>query len=116
MTSGAPRPGRPVAGSQSGRPIMAAFELLSRRWALRIIWELDQAGTPLTFRALREASGRISSSVLSRRLAELRECRIVEHAGDGYLLTPTGEGLVTSFEPLLEWSRQWAAELQETRS
>lgn len=116
MTPSAPRPGRPVAGSQTGRPIMAAFDLLSRRWALRIIWELHQAGAPLTFRALRDASGGISSSVLSRRLAELGECRIVEHAGEGYLLTPTGERLVTSFEPLLEWSREWAAELQDLPS
>jgi DNA-binding HxlR family transcriptional regulator len=115
MTSGASQPGRLLAGSQSGRPIMAAFDLLSRRWALRIIWELDQAGAALTFRALRDASGGISSSVLSRRLAELGECRIVEHAGEGYLLTPTGERLVTSFEPLLDWSRRWAAELQEMR-
>jgi DNA-binding HxlR family transcriptional regulator len=115
MTSGVPRPGRPVAGSESGRPIIAAFDLLSRRWALRIIWELDQAGAALTFRALRQASGGISSSVLSRRLAELGEYRIIEHAGGGYHLTPTGERLVMSFDPLLEWSRGWAAELQETR-
>jgi DNA-binding HxlR family transcriptional regulator len=116
MTPNVPLPGGPVAGSQTGRPIMAAFDLLSRRWALRVIWELHQAGAPLTFRAVRDASGSISSSVLSRRLGELGECKIVEHAGDGYLLTPTGERLVASFEPLLEWSRGWAAELQQTVS
>jgi DNA-binding HxlR family transcriptional regulator len=65
----------------------------------------------LTFRALRDASGGISSSVLARRLAELMECRIVGHSGEGYVLTPTGQRLVTSFEPLLGWSRAWAAEL-----
>jgi DNA-binding HxlR family transcriptional regulator len=95
---------------------MAAFDLLSRRWALRVIWELHQAGAPLTFRALRDASGGISSSVLTRRLAELGECRIIDHAGEGYLLTATGERLVTSFQPLLEWSRGWAAELKEMPS
>jgi DNA-binding HxlR family transcriptional regulator len=116
MTRSASRPGRPAAGSQSGRPIMAAFDLLSRRWALRVIWELHQAGAPLTFRALRDASGGISSSVLTRRLAELGECRIIDHAGEGYLLTATGERLVTSFQPLLEWSRGWAAELKEMPS
>ena len=35
-----PRPGRRVRGSRSGRPIMAALDLLGRRWALRILWEL----------------------------------------------------------------------------
>jgi DNA-binding HxlR family transcriptional regulator len=116
MTPSAPRPGRPVAGSHTGRPIMAAFDLLSRRWTLRVIWELHQAAAPLTFRALRDASGGISSSVLARRLGELTECRIVAHRGDGYVLTPTGQRLVASFEPLLGWSRAWAAELQENPS
>lgn len=107
----APRPGAAVAGSQSGRPIMAAFDLVSRRWALRIIWELHRAGAPLTFRALRAACGGISSSVLSRRLAELTQTAIVAHGGDGYALTATGIALVNSLAPLSEWSRAWAAAL-----
>jgi DNA-binding HxlR family transcriptional regulator len=113
MTQRAPLPGRPVAGSNTGRPIMAAFELVSRRWALRVIWELHQAQAPLTFRALRDASGAISSSVLTRRLAELGQVAIVGRAAAGYVLTPTGERLVTSLEPLADWSRAWAAELEE---
>ena len=113
MTGQAPRPGRPVAGSSTGRPIMAAFDLVSRRWALRVIWELYHAPAPLTFRALRDASGSISSSVLTRRLAELGEVGIVDRAGGGYVLTPTGARLVTSLEPFAEWSRAWAAELED---
>ena len=35
-----PRPGRPVRGSRSGRPVMALIDLIGRRWVLRIIWEL----------------------------------------------------------------------------
>jgi DNA-binding HxlR family transcriptional regulator len=111
MTPAAPRPGTPVAGSTTGRPIMAAFDFLSRRWALRIIWELDQTVAPLTFRALREAAGGLSSSVLTRRLAELTELSVVDHAGGGYQLTPTGERLVASLLPLQEWAREWAAAL-----
>ena len=107
-----PRPGRPVAGSQTGRPIMAAFDLVSRRWALRIIWELHQAAEPLTFRSLRDASGGISSSVLTTRLAELGEVGIVAHPGGGYVLTPLGERLVASLEPFHQWAREWAARLQ----
>ena len=48
-----PRPGARVRGSRSGRPIMAALDLLGRRWALRILWELRAGALP--FRALREA-------------------------------------------------------------
>jgi DNA-binding HxlR family transcriptional regulator len=111
-----PRPGRAVTGSTTGRPIMAAFDLVSRRWALRVIWELHQAAAPPTFRALREACGGISSSVLTRRLAELAETAIVDHDGDGYVLTPTGARLVTSLGPLQDWSRDWAAELAARRA
>jgi DNA-binding HxlR family transcriptional regulator len=35
-----PRPGEPVRGSATGRPLIAALDLFGRRWSLRIIWEL----------------------------------------------------------------------------
>ena len=63
-----PRPRRAVRGSATGRPIMALLDLLGRRWALRVIWELREAA--LTFRALQASCGSISSSVLNERLAE----------------------------------------------
>lgn len=106
-----PRPGRPVRGSSTGRPVMALFDLVGRRWTLRVIWELHQADAPLTFRALREACGAVSSSVLTRRLAELGQARIVSRTNSGYTLTATGRRLVASLDPLLDWSRGWAAEL-----
>ena len=84
--------------------------------SLRVIWELHQAAAPLTFRALREAYGGISSSVLTRRLAELAESAIVDHDGDGYALTPTGTGPVASLGPLQDWSYDWAAALDGRRS
>ena len=40
MAARLPRPGVPVRGSATGRPLMAAMDLLGRRWALRILWEL----------------------------------------------------------------------------
>ena len=106
-----PRPGRPVRGSGTGRPIMALFDLVGRRWNLRIIWELQQASRPLTFRELRSACGDISSSVLTQRLHELADVRITGHTGDGYALTETGHRLVASLQPVLEWSGAWNREL-----
>jgi hypothetical protein len=50
-----PQVGRPVRGSKTGRPIMAALDLLGRRSSLRILWEL-RAGSALTFRALQDAA------------------------------------------------------------
>jgi len=63
--AGTPRPGRAVRGSRTGRPIMALLDLLSRRWALRVIWELRR--DRLTFRALQEACGGVSPTVLNER-------------------------------------------------
>ena len=106
-----PRPGRSVRGSQTGRPVMALFDLAGRRWTLRVLWELSRAGEPLTFRALRERCEDISSSVLTRRVAELRHAQLVTRAADGYVLTDLGRSLIASLQPLLESSRAWAREL-----
>lgn len=114
-TTGRPRlsvrPGQPVRGSSTGRPVMALFDLIGRRWNLRIIWELRQAPRPLTFRELRSACGDISSSVLTQRLHELTDVRITAHTGDGYALTSTGIRLVAALQPVLEWSSTWNEEL-----
>jgi DNA-binding HxlR family transcriptional regulator len=87
-----PLPGRPVRGSTTGRPIMALFDLLGRRWTLRVIWELAQ--TPAaTFRDLQQRCDGVSSSVLAQRLAELDKAAIVQRADRGYTLTPDGRTL-----------------------
>ncbi len=51
-----------VRGSTTGRPLMAAMDLLGRRWTLRILWELRHG--PIGARALRERCDGMSSSVL----------------------------------------------------
>ena len=47
---------------------MALLDLLGRRWALRILWELRDE--TLTFRELRGACDTMSPTVLNQRLAE----------------------------------------------
>ena len=102
-----PTPGKPVRGSRSGQPIMALFDLLGRRWALRVIWELRE-GT-LTFRELQAACGDISSSVLNQRLAELRHAGAVETGQDGgFRLSDEGRRLIDVYAPLDAWARRWA--------
>jgi DNA-binding HxlR family transcriptional regulator len=103
-------PGHPVRGSRTGRPIMALFDVLGQRWTLRIMWELHRA-SPLTFRALQEHCGGLSSSVLSRRLDVLREVRLVATGKAGYELSELGEELVDSLGPVLRWSERWASAL-----
>ena len=98
---------RAVRGSRSGRPIMALLDLLGRRWALRIIWELREGA--LTSRALRTACDEASPTVIQTRLSELREAGLVELLpGDGYRLTKTGNDLRDSFLPLYHFAERWS--------
>ncbi|WP_101949904.1 helix-turn-helix domain-containing protein [Mycobacterium sp. 3519A] len=103
MTS--PKFGSPVRGSTSGRPIMAALDMLGRRGALRVLWELR--GEPLTFRALQDACDSNPGS-LNTRLRELRDLGIVDHDTGGYRLTAQGRALMTALEPLQDWADRWA--------
>ena len=70
---------------------------------MRVIWELRNG--PMTFRELQAACGGVSSSVLSQRLAELREAGI---AGEGNVLTRDGQELLEAYEPLGAWAGRWA--------
>ncbi len=102
-----PQPGRPVRGSQTGRPLMAALDLLGRRWALRLLWELRSG--PLGARALREQCDEMSSSVLYERLSELHAAGLIAKDDNGdYALTPLGADLGSALDPLDRWSRRWA--------
>lgn len=105
-----PLPTRRVRGSASGRPVMALLDLLGRRMALRILWELRDRC--LTFRALQQAA-ETNPSVLNARLGELREASIVEHGPEGYGLTPHGRTLLELLLPLNAWADEWARRLAE---
>lgn len=102
-----PKPGRPVRGSTTGRPIMALLDLLGRRWMLRILWELRSEA--LGFRVLQERCDTMSPSVLSQRLTELQEAGIVTRNSNGeYFLTKEGLELLQALAPLQEWANSWA--------
>ena len=108
-----PRPGVPVRGSATGRPIMAALDLLGRRWSLRVLWELR--AEPLGFRALRQRCDAMSTSVLRQRLVELDDAGLVEQDGEQrYRLTDVGPTSDSALRPLLRWSERWAASARAT--
>ena len=90
----------------SRRPVMQVLELLGRRWALRVLWELRDG--PRTFRALREACDDVSPSSLNERLGELRELGAVELGDAGYGLTPDGEKLGRIVLELHRWAERAA--------
>ncbi len=105
-----PLPGRAVRGSEGGRPIMAALDLLGRRWNLRILWELRDGA--IGFRELRARCGGMSPDTLSTRLAELETCGLATRDDDGaWALTPLGRRLGPAMKSLDRWAEAWAAEV-----
>ncbi|MCA3254280.1 MAG: helix-turn-helix transcriptional regulator [Alphaproteobacteria bacterium] len=91
------------------KPIFAAFDLIGRRSALRILWSIRKG--PLSFRAL-EAEADTNPATLSARLAELREAGLVELSG-GYRLTKTGNEFVALLKDWRPWAKKWAAQGRE---
>ncbi|MNX29702.1 winged helix-turn-helix transcriptional regulator [Variovorax boronicumulans] len=83
---------------------MVALDLLGRRTALRVLWELREGS--LTFRALQDAC-ETNTRLLNTRLTELREVDLVEHAEGGYRLTDEGRRLSKALKPLSAWADQW---------
>jgi DNA-binding HxlR family transcriptional regulator len=98
-----PTPGKRVRGSRTGKPIMAFLDLIGRRWALRILWELNTG--PAHFRALQAACG-ASPSVINQRLSELRAWHLTALNDDGYVLTPSGRELLGLMMPLDDWCKR----------
>lgn len=105
MIARQPLPGQPVRGSTTGRPIMAALDLLGRRWALRVLWELRDG--PVGARRLLERCDGLSSSVLYDRLRELKTAQLIERDPAGYRLTALGTELGAALAPLEAWARKW---------
>jgi DNA-binding HxlR family transcriptional regulator len=87
---------------KSRRPVMRVLDVLGRRWALRVLWELRDG--PRTFRGLREACDDVSPSSLNQRLAELRTIGAVTTSDDGYQLTASGTRLARIVLELHRWA------------
>ena len=87
--------------------MLALLDLLGRRWALRILWELRRQ--PASFQALQRRCDSMSTSVLAQRLGELREAQLVEkdQAGD-YALTESGARLLARLDGIDEWTQEWS--------
>jgi DNA-binding HxlR family transcriptional regulator len=75
-----------------------------------VIWELR--AEDLGFRELQRRCERMSSSVLSARLAALTEAAIVQPDEDGYRLTPLGKDLISALRPLQTWAANWEEALR----
>ena len=88
----------------AARAVEHALDLLGRRWALRLVWELRRSA--LTFSELRRRAN-VSPSVLSTRLGELTEAGVVERdGGRRYRLSGRGRDLARLLYEFNRWAEQ----------
>jgi DNA-binding HxlR family transcriptional regulator len=92
------------AGEQAGELASpAVFDLLGRRWAMRVVWEIGSR--TLTYRELAARIPGMSTSVLTQRIRDLRSADLVEHEhGSGYRLTALGTELLAHLRGLQDWA------------
>ena len=95
--------------------MLALLDLLGRRWALRILWELRQE--PASFQMLHRRCDLMSTSVLSQRLGELGEALLVEKDQAGaYALTESGSRLLSRLDGIDEWTQEWSRAVRSSTS
>ena len=82
--------------------------LLEARYAMRVLWALKD-GHAQTFRLLQDSVGGITPNTLNTRIKELREAGLVNHASDGYSVTPTGLDLLKRLNDLQAFAAKWSA-------
>ena len=93
-----------MAVKRHRHPIADLFDLLGRRWALRVLWELRDE--PLRYAELRARCEEMSTSVLAQRLRDLSEAGIVEQRDGAYALTASGRELLDHLAPLNDWAKK----------
>src|SRR3954469_20942193 len=80
--------------------------LLEARYAIRVLWALRD-GHPQTFRLLQDSVGGITPNTLNTRIKELREAGLITHAGEGYIVTPSGADLLKRLNELPAFAARW---------
>jgi DNA-binding HxlR family transcriptional regulator len=92
-------------------PIAQAAEVLTERWTLLVLREMLSGSS--RFNDIQRGVPLMSSSLLSRRLRELEQARLITRRplagqrGHEYRLTPAGEALGPLVLALGVWSREW---------
>jgi DNA-binding HxlR family transcriptional regulator len=105
----AKKPGNPVRGSTTGRPLMVLLDAFGQRWTLRILWELRDGA--LTFRQLQSRCEELSPTILNRRLKDLREMKLIENSPEGYALSDWGRKFGKPLAQLDVLASEWAGDV-----
>mgnify|MGYP006269753269 FL=1 len=92
-------------------PIAVASEILAERWMPLVLRALCCGAT--RYSEIRESVPRMSTALLSRRLAQLEDASLLERTrrpdgpGHDYRLTEAGRQLFPVLEAMGQWSQAW---------
>jgi DNA-binding HxlR family transcriptional regulator len=104
----------PPDPSDDLEPLQRLTDLLARRHALALVWELRGPAQP--FRSLARRLG-ISEDRASQRLRELREAGLVQvDEGGDYRLSSEGRRLLDPLQRLSDFATAWEAMTPRQRS
>lgn len=96
-------------------PIALASEVLTQKWMLLIVRELNAGAT--RFNEIRRGVPRISSTLLKQRLDQLHVAGVLQKRprekgpGDEYFLTEAGRELKTVLQSIGTWGQRWARDI-----
>lgn len=91
---------------------MALFDLLGRRWAMGVLWTVCE-NNPAPFGRLQQLCESISPTVLSQRLKDLQEARLLTRTLKGYAPTELGARVHQELVPLGATAKVWSTALQQ---
>jgi DNA-binding HxlR family transcriptional regulator len=91
-------------------PVAMASEILCTRWTMLLLREMVAGST--RFNELRKGVARMSPALLSKRLKELEEAKLIERVstpegGHAYHLTGAGRDVATIVEAMGVWGQRW---------
>lgn len=98
-------------------PIALASEVLTQKWMLLIVRELNAGST--RFNDIRRGVPRISATLLKQRLDQLEEAGAIirkpikKSNADEYILTEAGQELKTVLGSIGEWGQRWARDIEK---
>ncbi|MEK6816964.1 MAG: helix-turn-helix domain-containing protein [Bacteroidota bacterium] len=99
---------------EKGCPVAKIVKVLSMKWNMLILKELNGDGSKKRFNYLMKELKPISSRTLSKRLKELEKLGLVNKKKHNevpprveYYLTPSGLEIIKCFRPLIKWAEKF---------
>lgn len=98
-------------------PIALASEVLTQKWMLLIVRELNAGST--RFNDIRRGVPRISATLLKQRLDQLEQAGAIvrkpirNNNAEEYLLTEAGRELKSVLGSIGEWGQRWARDIEK---